>query len=261
MQIEESKYNINKPLTDLIYGLDETSTDKLNREILLELKKSMSNVIFQKEYTYTRITEYLAHMYESIDGNTVIIAALDQIKKMDKYTFTHSINTAFYSMFIAIWMGLSDQAIINATQAGLLHDIGKIYIPDEILNKKGRLSNEEYEEIQKHPLYGYFLLNEFTEFNQDVKRAVLFHHERIDASGYPLNAESDYVGVLPKIVAVADVYDAMTTDRVYKKGLKPIDAIEYLSDTGRKKLDERVLRFFLGNIPVYDFKKNSMTKR
>ncbi|MBC3803225.1 HD domain-containing protein [Acetobacterium fimetarium] len=260
MQLEESKYNIKEPLTDLIYELDETSTDKLNREILLELKKCLSNVIFQKEYTYTRITEYLAHMYESINGNAVIIAALDQIKKMDEYTFTHSINTAFYSMFIAIWMGLSDQSIINATQAGLLHDIGKIYIPGEILNKKGRLTNEEYEEIQKHPLYGYFLLNEFTEFNLDVKRAVLFHHERIDASGYPLNAESDYVGVLPKIVAVADVYDAMTTDRVYKKGLKPIDAIEYLSDTGRKTLDERVLRLFLGNIPVYDFKQTSMAK-
>ncbi|MBC3889789.1 HD domain-containing protein [Acetobacterium paludosum] len=248
-------------VTEPICDLSEIVTDELSREMLLELKKNLSNIIFQKDYTYSRVTEYLAHMYESIDENQIIINALDKIKKMDEYTFTHSINTAFYSMFIAIWMGLSDHEIINATQAGLLHDIGKIYIPAEILNKKGRLTIEEYEVIQKHPLYGYFLLNEFSEVNLEVKRAVLFHHERIDASGYPLNAASDYVGVLPKIIAVADVYDAMTTDRVYKKGAKPIEAIEFLSNEGRKTLDNQVLMFFLDNIPLYDFKSVSMTKQ
>lgn len=239
-----------------LHDLNETVTDQLNRTMLLELKENLSNVLFQKEYTYTRVTDFLAHMYESINGNQIIINALDRIKKMDEYTFTHSINTAFYSMFIAIWMGLTDQEIVNATQAGLLHDIGKIYIPDEILNKKGSLTNEEYEVMQKHPLFGYSLLNEFSEFNQEVKRAVLFHHERIDASGYPLNAKTDYVGVLPKIIAVADVYDAMTTDRVYKKGLEPTEAIEFLSREGWKTLDSRALMPFLGNIPVYDFKSS-----
>lgn len=256
MRLKESNDNTNELLSNsVLCDGKEMTTDQLSQEILLELKKCLSKIIFQKDYAYTRITEYLAHMYESIDDNPVIIAALDKIRKMDEYTFAHSINTAFYSMYMAMWMGLADTDIINATQAGLLHDIGKIYIPNEILNKKGKLTDEEYEEIQKHPLYGYFLLNEFTEINRDVKRAVLFHHERIDASGYPLNAESDYVGVLPKIVAVADVYDAMTTDRVYKKGMKPCDAIAYLSQEGEKTLDDRVLRLFLGKIPVYDFKR------
>lgn len=204
------------------YDLNGRVTDKLNREILQDIRNNLSKVLFRKEYMYTRVTEYLAHMYERINDNQIIINSLDSIKKVDKYTFTHSINTAFYSMFIAIWMGLTDQEIINVTQAGLLHDIGKIYIPDEILNKEGRLTAEEYEVIKNHTLYGYFFLNEFSELNEEVKRAVLFHHERIDSHGYPLCASSEYVGIISKIVAIADVYDAMTTDRIYKKASKPL---------------------------------------
>lgn len=245
---------IGNSLSHYLCDLDENMTEQLNRDMLVELKNNLSNVLFQEEYTYTHVTQFLAHMYESIEGNPIILKALDQIKKMDEYTFTHSVNTAFYSMFIAMWMDLDEQNIINATQAGFLHDIGKIYIPEEILNKSGVLTREEYEIIQLHPLYGYSLLNEFSEFNLEVKRAVLFHHERIDAKGYPLCATDDYVGLLPKIVAVADVYDAMTTNRIYKKAKTAREAIDYLSHQGRSQLDNQVLFYFLNNIPVYDFK-------
>jgi putative nucleotidyltransferase with HDIG domain len=231
--------------------------DKLHKEIIVDVKDSLREVIFRKEYIHTRVTDYLARMYESIDDNSIIINALDRIKKIDKYTFKHSINTAFYSMFIAIWMGLTDQEIINATQAGILHDIGKIYIPNEILNKEASLTKEEYEIVKKHTLYGYFLLSEFGDFNQDVKRAVLFHHERKDSLGYPLNASPDYVGLISKIVSVADVYDAMTTDRIYKKASTPIDVTKFLNTDGRNILDMDVLNVFLTNIPVYDFKMNA----
>ena len=247
---EKTGYSLSRYLCDL----NESMTEQLNRKMLVELKNNLSNVLFQEEYTYTHVTQFLAHMYESIEGNSFILKALDKIKKMDEYTFTHSVNTAFYSMFIAMWMGLADQDIINATQAGFLHDIGKIYIPEAILNKPGALTQQEYEIIQLHPLYGYSLLNEFSEFNLEVKRAVLFHHERIDAKGYPLCASDDYVGLLPKIIAVADVYDAMTNNRIYKKGKSAMEAIDYLSHQGRSELDNRVLRYFLNNIPVYDFK-------
>lgn len=241
-------------LSHYLCDLNENLSDQLNCDMLVELKNNLSNVLFQKEYTYTHVTKFLAYMYESIEGNPIILTALDRIKKMDEYTFAHSVNTAFYAMFIAMWMELEEQDIINATQAGFLHDIGKIYIPDAILNKRGSLTNEEYEIIQLHPLYGYSLLDELSEFNLEVKRAVLFHHERIDASGYPLSATDDYVGLLPKIIAVADVYDAMTTNRVYKKGKTALEAIEFLSNQGRQELDNQVLFYFLNNIPVYDFK-------
>jgi HD-GYP domain-containing protein (c-di-GMP phosphodiesterase class II) len=98
-----------------VYGLNLTVTDKLHREMLQDIRRSLGEVLFRKEYIYTKITEYLDRMYESINDNLIIINALDRIKKIDQYTFTHSINTAFYSMFIAIWMGLNDQQVINAT--------------------------------------------------------------------------------------------------------------------------------------------------
>lgn len=251
---EQTPKKTGNSLSHYLCDLNESVSDQLNRDMLVELKNNLSNVLFQKEYTYTHVTKFLAYMYESIEGNPIILTALDRIKRMDEYTFAHSVNTAFYAMFIAMWMELEEQEIIDATQAGFLHDIGKIYIPDTILNKRGPLTKEEYEIIQIHPLYGYSLLDELSEFNLEVKRAVLFHHERIDASGYPLSATDDYVGLLPKIIAVADVYDAMTTNRVYKKGKTPLEAIEFLSNQGRQELDNQVLGYFLNNIPVYDFK-------
>jgi putative nucleotidyltransferase with HDIG domain len=236
--------------------LFDKKTSKLHADMIQDIRKSLGEVMFRKEYMYTKVTQYLARMYESIDDNSIIINALNRIKIMDKYTFTHSINTAFYSMFIAIWMGLDDQQIVNATQAGLLHDIGKIYIPNEILNKSGKLTENEYEIIKKHTLYGYFLMNEFGEFSQEVKRAVLFHHERVDSSGYPLNATSEIIGLTARIVAIADMYDAMTTDRVYKKGVPPIEAIKFLSTNGMTVLDKEIIKRFIMNLPIYDFKMN-----
>lgn len=238
-----------------LYKLNVTVTDKLHREMLQHVKSRLNDVLFRKEYKYTRITEYIARMYEGINDNPIIINALDKIKETDECTFTHSINTAFYSMFIAICMGLNERQVNNAIQAGVLHDIGKIYVPDEILNKKGSLDKEEYEIIKKHTLYGYFLLNEFGNFNLEVRRAVLFHHERIDSSGYPLSACPDHIGFISKIVAVADVYDAMTTNRVYKKGVDPTDAIKFLNTDGVKILDNEVINVFQANIPIYNFKE------
>lgn len=230
---------------------------KVQRKMLEDIRDNLGNIIFKKDYMYTKITSYLARMYESVDNNVAIINALNRIKNMDEYTFTHSINTAFYAMLIAMWMDLEDQQIINATQAGLLHDIGKIYIPNDILNKNGPLTDEEYQTVQKHTLYGYYFISGFDEISQDVKRAVLFHHERKNSQGYPLDAAQDYIGVVSRIVAIADVYDAMTTDRVYKKAATPLEAIEYLKNQGTLILDSDILQVFIQNIPIYDFKVNA----
>lgn len=248
LSLEITDINIRNPICNM------KDYEKLKEEMLLNIRIRLSEVIFRKEYKHTKITTYLACMYESIDDNPVIISALNRMKNIDEYTFGHSINTAFYSMFIAIWMGLSNEQIINTTQAGLLHDIGKIYIPSDILNKKGSLTEDEYEMIKKHTLHGYFLLSEFSEFNEEVKRAVLFHHERSDSKGYPLNASPDYTGIISKIIAIADTYDAMTTNRVYKKGISPVEAIYILKDEGMKNLDNEILTKFIENIPLYDFK-------
>ncbi|MGV8981051.1 HD-GYP domain-containing protein [Clostridium sp.] len=244
-----------------VYKLNVTVTDKLHNDMLQHVRSRLNEVLFRSEYKYTRCSDYVDRMCEGIDDNPIIINALDKIKEKDECTFSHSINTAFYSMFIAMCMGLSEGQVNNAIQAGLLHDIGKIYIPGEILNKKGSLVKEEYEIIKKHTLYGYFLLNEFGNFNLEVRRAVLFHHERIGSTGYPLSASLDNVGFISKIVAVADVYDAMTTNRVYKKGVDPDDAINFLCADGMKILDNEVIEIFQANIPIYDFKTKDLLEK
>lgn len=240
--------NIYNPLTNF------DDYEKVHKTIIQEVESTLTCISYKNDHIYDEITEYFSKMCESISDNPIIIKSLDRIRKLDNYTFKHSINTSLYSMLIAIWMNQSNKEIINATQAGILHDIGKIYIPYEILNKETKLTEEEYEEIKKHTLYGYFLLNNFSEFNQEVKKAVLFHHERIDSLGYPLGAKPDSVGITSKIVAVADVYDAMTTDRVYKMSISSSEAVNYLSTDGMKILDNNIIKVFKKNILKYDFK-------
>ncbi|WKY47878.1 HD-GYP domain-containing protein [Eubacteriaceae bacterium ES3] len=238
-------------------NLYEYVSEDQEKLMLVALRENLSQVIFQKEYAYTRVTEFLVYMYESIEDNPLVINALKQIKQMDEYTFTHSIHTAFYSMFIAMWMELPAPIIRQVTQAGLLHDLGKVYVPGRILNKRGPLTTEEYELMKKHPLYGYAMIHEFTTFHRDVKRAVLLHHERLDGGGYPLSAQGDYIGMMPKIIAVADSYDAMTTDRVYKRAFKAEEAVNILKAESKTLFDHGVLTAFLENIPIYDFKRES----
>jgi putative nucleotidyltransferase with HDIG domain len=187
-----------------------------------------------------------------IDQATHITDCLRVIKSSDEYTYTHCINTAFYSMIIAKWMRLTEGEIEKAIKAGLLHDIGKTQVATDILNKKGILTREEFDIIQKHTILGYGILNDIDDIDIEIKHAVLLHHERIDGSGYPLSASPKHINIYARIVAVADVFDAMTSDRVYKKRATPFDVFEMLNTVGIGIFDTSVIHAFLKNM-AYQF--------
>jgi putative nucleotidyltransferase with HDIG domain len=135
--------------------------------------------------------------------------------------------------------------------AAVFHDIGKTKIPIEILNKKARLSDEEFEIIRKHALYGYEMIKSTGCIPNDVCKAVLLHHEHEDKSGYPFGFGGGQLGLYEKILAVADVYDAMTSDRVYKKRATPFEVFEMFKTVGIGIFDIDVLNVFLKNISTY----------
>lgn len=180
-----------------------------------------------------------------------VIEVLGKVKSFDEYTYTHCVNTAFYSMLMAQWLMLSEKDIKKAIQVGLLHDIGKIRIPSKILNKKGALTNEEFEEIKKHSLYGYNILIKMSNVEDEVINGVLGHHERADGTGYPFGLKGDDMNLFAKIVAIADVYDAMISDRVYKKGTSPFEVFKFFLTTGMRIFDSSILKLFIKNISVY----------
>lgn len=189
-------------------------------------------------------------LIKAIDENDAIAVDVNILKISDEYTFQHSVDVAVLSMMIAKKMGLSKEEVYDIGISGLLHDIGKAKIPNEILNKPGRLTEEEFAIIKQHPTYGYEILREKPDLKQSIKLGVLQHHEKIDATGYPLGMEEVQISLFAKIIAVADIYDALVTDRPYKKGFTQRDAVEMIM-TMTGELDMAAMKGFLGSVILY----------
>lgn len=190
-------------------------------------------------------------LYEKINENRDIINCFNQIRTADEYTYTHSVNVSLLSMLICKWLKMDPRRIKEVVQAGLLHDIGKVKIDSRILNKPGKLSEDEFAEIKKHPIYGYRMLDKMPEISDLVRKTVLMHHERDDGSGYPVGISGEVTPIYAKIVAVADIYDAMTSERIYKGKTSPFDVFELIEKDTFGVLDPRVTNAFLSNIAAY----------
>lgn len=179
-----------------------------------------------------------------------IVRCINQVKDVDEYTYNHSVNVSLLSMLIGKWLGFTQEKLQLVTQAGLLHDIGKVNIPLGILNKPGKLTGEEYEEIKKHSVYGYRMLENST-VSKEVSLGVLMHHEREDGKGYPTGAKGDKINAFAKVIAVADIYDAMTSNRVYRGKESPFEVFELMEEKTIGELDTKVVYAFLHNIAAY----------
>ncbi len=172
---------------------------------------------------------------------------LYHLKVYDDYTFTHCINVSMLCNIFGRWLNMGEKELKDLTIAGLLHDIGKISIDNEILNKPGKLSPSEFEEIKQHPLKGFELIKDL-DFPYEVKMAVLHHHEKFDGTGYPFGLKNHHTCKYGKIVAIADIYDAMTSDRVYHKRKSPFDVIRMFENGVYHELDTKFLFVFLENV-------------
>lgn len=185
----------------------------------------------------------LQQVFDEID----LFKQMRMMKAKDDYLFTHSVNVSLLCILIGRWLKCDEKVIKNLGVAGLLHDIGKIFIPDEILNKPDRLTDEEFEDIKKHTLLGYNLVGQNEGISPDIANAVLMHHERLDGSGYPIG-KGTQMGFYASVVAVADVYDAITSNRTYSSKQSPYTAAEILWAESFGKLDARISRVFYDKI-------------
>lgn len=221
------------------------------KETVLAVKTALSNIAAGKRFEFSSIKNIAESIYQRMDSIDVIIQYLNEIKYYDDYTYSHCVNVGFYSMLIGKRLHMQESRLVDLIQAGLLHDIGKIKISNELLNKKGKLTDEEFQLIKKHSLLGYEILNSSTVIDTEVKDAVLTHHERLDGSGYPFGIKGDCVGEFARIIAVADVYDAMTSDRPYKRKVTPFDAFHMFLTSGLCEFDTSALNTFLLNFSTH----------
>jgi len=172
---------------------------------------------------------------------------LHNMRDFDDATYAHCMNVALICNMFARWLRLPDDEIKNATVAGMLHDIGKIKIPDRIIKKPDKLTSSEFKIIQTHPKQGYDMLDG-SKISDAIRHAVLLHHERFDGSGYPFGLSGDRLGLYTKMVSIADVYDAMTSARVYRGPLCPFATVKLFEDEGLQKYDPELILCFLNNV-------------
>lgn len=191
-----------------------------------------------------------ASLLAAIEENDAMAVDITSLKTSDEYTFKHSVDVATIGMIIAKTLGLPSQQIYEIGISGLLHDVGKTKVPPEILNKPARLDREEFEIMKQHSVYGYRILQERGDYNEAIEMGVLQHHEKMNGSGYPVGAYGGNISSYARILAVADIYDALVTERPYKAAFSQRDAVEMIMSM-TSELDMKAMHAFLESTILY----------
>lgn len=218
------------------------------REATTSFKESMSEVIENIEnLDVDELINNTLSLLSNENKHVNVFDMLHSMRQMDDNTYIHLMNVGLMCNILARWMKMSEEDIKTATLCGLLHDIGKLKIPEKIIKKPARLTEWELGVIRTHPREGYNILLS-APVNDHIKNAALMHHERCDGSGYPLKLNAMQIDPFAKIVAIADVYDAMTSARVYRGPQCPFTVIAAFENEGLQKYDPAFILTFLKNI-------------
>ena len=217
----------------------------------LKVKEMLKDIGNGEDVDLNTLNELATDVISTTSKSGAVLNWLNHVKEVDNYTYNHSVNVSVISYMIGKWLGLPESKLLNLTYAGLLHDIGKAFVPEQILNKPGKLTEEEFEEMKRHPVYGYRQIEKMKDIPKDVAYGVLMHHERENGKGYPMGATSSQINQFAKIISVADVYDAMTSDRVYHSKSAPLNVLGMIQKETFGILDPAITMPFLNNIANY----------
>jgi putative nucleotidyltransferase with HDIG domain len=195
----------------------------------------------------SRVEELIEYIIEEGD----VSKSLYDVKTHDNYTFLHCIDTGIMSAFLGLSMKLKENKLKELGIGAILHDIGKTNIDSKIINKNGILSEEEYVEMKKHPIYGVEILKKIVYIPETSIEAVEQHHERVDGNGYPYGLKGNSICKFAKIVSICDMYDAVSNDRSYRKKFSPNDAYELVLASSGSAFDENIVKKFKEVFSVY----------
>lgn len=187
----------------------------------------------------------------SVIRNPGALINLARLKTVDDYTYMHSVAVCALMVALARQLGLSEAHQRSAGLAGLLHDLGKASIADDVLNKPGKLTHQEFVLVRDHPMAGYEALKAGGGVSASVMDACLHHHEKMDGSGYPHGLAGEQISLVARMAAVCDVYDAVTSDRPYKKGWDPSESLRRMAEWAGGHFDARVFQAFVKCMGIY----------
>ena len=254
---------------ELIYRIENSGVSK----VFVEDPKLVSRVNSQMSEGYEKIETKIKDVFEDVasgkdvdlrgDENAFnaliegvckegdIVDQLMLLRSSDDYTYVHSMSVGILAPKLGMWLGYSEEDLYRLSVAGVYHDIGMMLMPKEIVNKKGPLTDEEFEIIKKHSQYSYDIVKKYSDFDEDIAQAVLLHHEKMDGSGYPKGISGEKIPKLARVVAICDIYSALTTNRVYRKKDSPFVASGHLKRESFSKLDPHMVRVFVDNIAQF----------
>lgn len=187
------------------------------------------------------------HIVSSAKSSYAVFDLLQSMRSYDDETYTHCLNVGMLCNVFSDWLGMSEYEKKIATLCGLLHDFGKLLIPQEVLRKPGKLTSQEFDIIKSHPVKGYeFLKNK--PIHESIKKAVLLHHERCDGKGYPLGLNAREIDSYAELTGFADVFEAMTANRVYRQAICPFEVIRIVQEEGNSQFNPMIFIPILQNI-------------
>lgn len=223
----------------------------INKETIIIAKKVIDKLPFSQDENIKEIIVIKEKIIDELLGEKEILKNILNIKTIDNHIFDHCVNVSVISVIIGKSLGYNKEELIRLGKGAILHDIGKISIPLEILNKPGKLTKEEYEIVKKHTTFGYEILNKISGIDEELANISLSHHERYDGYGYPNNLKAGEIHEFSRIVAISDVYDALTSDRVYRNKIKNEEAVEYLFNMKWKQFDGNIVDKFIESVASY----------
>ncbi|MBB5019364.1 HD-GYP domain-containing protein (c-di-GMP phosphodiesterase class II) [Chitinivorax tropicus] len=215
------------------------------------VRNVMQDVRLGKAIQLEQVEPVVTNITESILRNSGALIGLMRIKNKDDYTFLHSVSVCTLLVAFCRSVGMNEEQTRQAGLGGLLHDTGKALVPDDILNKPGRLTDQEFDVIRRHPKDGFDILLKTPGVGEVPLDITLHHHERVDGSGYPDKQAGEGISTLAKMAAIVDVYDAITADRCYHKGMPATDALRKLLEWSKHHFEPRLVQAFMRCVGIY----------
>ncbi len=237
------------------YARRISQKEKAYREEVEKAASLYKRVKYQEELDYDEFRNLTENAMELSD-ELEIDELMAMLRDIDEYTYTHLLNVAILCSIVGKWLGMKEERIEKLAQAGLLHDVGKAKVPEEILQKPDTLTDREYDLVKKHTLYGYNIIKDSEFISQEVARGVLTHHEQYGGKGYPLGLKGDEIPLFGRIMAICDGFDAITAERIYRRKKSPFEAMKILKRENFTYYDPELREMFLDNAPNYFLHEN-----
>lgn len=220
-------------------------SEKTKKTLISNSKNLMQSIVDGESINMKACTETQKVLVGEVSEKIDKIKGINELRVFDKYTFSHTVNVSTMSTALGMLLNLSEEEINELSFGAMLHDVGKMLIPKEILFKPGKLEPEEFEIIKTHTTKGYEYIMAKNEIPDKIAKVALEHQEKYSGIGYPYGLKNDEIGYYAQIVAIIDVYDALVSERVYKKGMPTADALRLMMSDGSKSFNPAMLYRFV----------------